>query len=219
MIAITLNLLAEEQQVQEERARDPFKIFIAVGLTLLTIVVAWGSMLSVMQGQKRAELQKLEAQWVQINHTSDQEGEFQRARTLAEEIVALNHSRTLIAPQLAMVKDLIPPTVQLSQLNIAVETASIGAAAEESSAGKRPRLKQVERLMLRMEGTAHSDRPELELDQFLRTLRSNPQFSAAVDDIQLRAISRASGAADKAGRGAASVTFVIECRYKEKERK
>lgn len=217
MTAITLNLLAEEQQVQEDRARDPFKIFIAIGLTLLTIVVAWGSMLSVMQGQKRAELLKLETQWEQMNHASEQEGEFLRTRALAEEIVALNHSRILMAPQLAMVKDLIPPTVQLSQLNFAVETANIGA--EDISGGKRARPKQIERLMLRMEGTAHSDRPELELDQFLRTLRNNPQFSAAVNDIQLRAISRASITADKTGRGLASVTFVIECRYKEKERK
>ena len=219
MTAITLNLLAEEQQVQEERARDPFKILIAIGLTLLTLVVGWGSTLSVMQGQKRAELQRLETQWEKMNHGGEQEGEFQRIRVLAEEIVALNHSRILIAPQLAVVKDLIPPTVQLSQMNFAMETANIAAGAEDTTGGRRARPKQVERLVLRMEGTVHSGRPELELDQFLQTLRSNAAFSAVVDDIQLRSISRASINPDKVGHGSATVTFVIECRYKEKEKK
>jgi len=219
MTAITLNLLAEEQQVQEERARDPFKIFIAIGLTLLTVAVAWGSILSVMQGQKRAELQRLETQWEKMNHASEQESEYQRTRALAEEIVSLNHSRLLMAPQLAMVKDLIPPTVQLSQLSFAVETATIGSVPEDDAGSKRARPKQIERLLLRMEGTARSDRPELELDQFLRVLRRDARFSAVVDDIQLRAISRDPSNADKTGRGPAAVTFVIECRYKEMERK
>ena len=46
MTAITLNLLAEEQLAQEARARDPVKLFIAVGLGVLTMVVALGGMLS-----------------------------------------------------------------------------------------------------------------------------------------------------------------------------
>ncbi|HUI08164.1 MAG TPA: hypothetical protein VL486_14280 [Verrucomicrobiae bacterium] len=219
MTAITLNLLAEEQQVQEERARDPFKIFIAIGLTLLATAVACGSTLSVMQGQKRAELQKLETQWEKMNQASEQEGEFQRTRALAEEIVALNHSRMLLAPQLAMVKDLIPPTVQLSHLNFAVETANISSAAENGEGTKRARPKQIERLVLLMDGTARSERPELELDRFLRVLRTDARFSAVVDDIQLRSISRDSGNSDKMNRGPASVAFVIECRYKEREGK
>lgn len=219
MTAITLNLLAEEQQVQEDRARDPIKVFIAIGLTLLTVVATWGSMLSVMQGQKRAELQRLDMRWEKMNRAGTQEGDFQTTRALAEEIVSANHSRTLIAPQLAMVKDLIPPTVQLSQLNFAVETATIGASTEDIVGGKRACPKQIERLVLRMEGTAHGGHPELELDQFLQTLRSDTRFSAVVDDIQLRAISRASIDADRTGRGSPSVTFVIECRYKEKEEK
>jgi hypothetical protein len=219
MTAITLNLLAEEQRVQEERARDPIKIFIAIGLTLLALVVAAGSTLSVIQGQKRAELQRLEAEWQMISPTGKQESQFQSTRALAEEIMALNHSRTLIAPQLSMVKDLIPPTVRLAQLSFTMETTTLGPGAEDVAGGKRAYPKQVERLMLRMDGKVYSSHPELELDQFLQTLRGDARFSAAVDDIQLRAISRASSDADRTGHSAASVTFVIECRYKEKPRK
>ena len=42
-----------------------------------------------------------------------------------------------------------------------------------------------------MEGVASSSRPEMEVDQFLKALRSNARFSALVEDIQLRSIVRA----------------------------
>jgi hypothetical protein len=219
MTVITLNLLAEEQRVQEERARDPIKIFIAVGLTLLAMMVASGSALSVVQGQKRVELQRLEAQWEKISQAGGKESQFQNTRALAEEIIALNHSRTLMAPQLSLVKDLIPATVRLSQLSFTAEATAIGPSPEDIAGGKRVYPKQVERLVLRMEGKVFGTHPELELDQFLQTLRSNTRFSAFVDDIQLRAISRTSSDAEKTGHGPLSVTFVIECRYKEKEKK
>src|SRR6266436_6515390 len=63
MTAITLNLLAEEQQAQVERARDPIKLFIAVGLATLTAVVAWGGALSEILTQRQAELRGIEARW------------------------------------------------------------------------------------------------------------------------------------------------------------
>ena len=56
-----------------------------------------------------------------------------------------------------------------------------------------------------------SDLPELEVDKFLQSLRTDARFSAAVDDIRLRSIVRAGGTD-----GAAEAAFfVIECRYKE----
>jgi cellobiose-specific phosphotransferase system component IIB len=222
MTAITLNLLAEEQQAQQERARDPVKLFIAIGLAVLALVVAWGGMLSVILMQRQAELRALEAEWEKINAVGEKEGEFQGMNGHAEEIVALNHSRVLVAPQLAMVKDIIPSSIQLSQFNfvLTVETPVSDASGEEAGGGKRaPHPKPVERLMLLMVGTASSDRPEMEVDQFLRTLRHDEQFSAAVDDIQLRSISRSSGTHDKNGGTQLAANFTIECRYKELEKK
>src|ERR1700689_2999915 len=113
MIAITLNLLAEEQQAQVARARDPVKLFTAIGLSVLTVAVAWGGTLSALLMQKRSELQGLESRWNNMNTVGGGEGEFQRLNAFAEEVIAVNHSRILIAPQLALVKDLIPPSIQL----------------------------------------------------------------------------------------------------------
>lgn len=223
MTAITLNLLAEEQLAQEARARDPIKLFTVIGLAVLTVAVAWGGMLSALLMQRRTELRGLETQWNQVNDAGAGEGEFQRTCAAAEEIVTLNHSRVLMAPQLALVKDLIPPSIQLSQLGFTLNvetTESGGGGGEEGAESKHPgRPKRTERLVIRMDGVASSSRPELEVDQFLKALRGDARFGALVEDIQLRSISRMSKENDKAGQTPTGAGFVIECWYKEKAAK
>jgi len=218
MIAITLNLLAEEQQAQEARARDPVKLFTAVGLSVLTVAVAWGGTLSALLMQKRSELQGLEVRWNNMNTVGAEEGEFQRLNSFAEEMITENHSRILIAPQLALVKDLIPPSIQLGQLGLAVslETSGADGGGDENADTKRKKHpKQSQQLVLRMEGTASSSQPELEVDRFLKSLRTDARFGPLIEDIQLRSISRTSKEADKAEHGVAAASFVIECWYKE----
>jgi hypothetical protein len=223
MTIITLNLLAEEQMAQEARARDPIKLFTAIGLAVLTVAVAWGGVLSALLMQRRTEMQGLEAQWKKVNTVGVGEGEFQATSAAAEEIMTLNRSRVLMAPQLALVKDLIPPSVQLSQLGFALSveaTEAGGGGGEEGAEYKHPgRPKRTERLVVRLEGMASSSRPELEVDRFLKLLRSDARFSALVEDIQLRSISRVSKENDKAGSTPTGANFVIECWYKEKAAK
>jgi hypothetical protein len=222
MIAITINLLAEEQQAQVERARDPIKFFIAVGLAVLTVAVAWGGTLSAILTQRRVELQGLEARWKKMNDVGQGEGDYQKDSDYAAEIVAINHSRAVVAPQLAMVKDLIPSSVQLTHINFALATQTTGgdSGGEEGAEGKHPaRPKQSKHLVLQLEGIASSTRPELEVDQFLKSLRSDTRFGGLVDDIQLRSIARTTSDADKASGVVPAVNFTIECWYKEKVKK
>ncbi len=222
MTAITLNLLAEEQQAQVERARDPIKLFIAVGLATLTGVVACGGMLSAILTQRRADLQGREARWNKMNGGGQGESDYQKDSNCAAEILALNHSRTLVAPQLAMVKDLIPSTVQLTHIGftLAIETTGGDSGDSGDAEGKHPaRPKQSRHLALRLEGVASSARPELEVDQFLKSLRSDTRFGALVADIQLRSIARTSDTADKTSQRLPAANFVIECSYKEAVKK
>jgi hypothetical protein len=219
MIAITLNLLAEEQQAQVERARDPIKLFIAVGLTVLMVAVACGGTLSAILSQRRAELQGLDARWKKMNDVGQGEGDYQKDSDYATEIIAVNHSRVVMAPQLAIVKDFLPSSIQLSHIKFALvtETTGGGGGGEE---GKHPaRPTQSKHLVLELEGIASSKRPELEVDRFLDSLRNDPHFGAQVEDIQLRSIARTTSDTDKASDVVPAVNFVIECWYKEQVKK
>jgi hypothetical protein len=101
-----------------------------------------------------------------------------------------------------------------------VETIAADAHGGETGDGKRvARPKSIERVVLRLEGVASSSRPELEVDQFLQTLRNDARFSAVVEDIQLRSISRAFNDMGKTGQALPTANFTIECRYKEKGKK
>ena len=60
--------------------------------------------------------------------------------------------------------------------------------------------------------------PELEVDRFLKLLRSDARFSALVEDIQLRSIARVADT-DKSGVTRDATSFSIECWYKEKATK
>jgi hypothetical protein len=118
---------------------------------------------------------------------------------------------------LALVKDLIPPSIKLSQLGFAlsVEASNSDGGGEEGGAKRGSRQKPSERLVLRMEGVASSSQPELEVDRFLKTLRTDARFGAVVEDIQLRSISRTGKESNRAERSLAAAGFVIECWYRE----
>jgi hypothetical protein len=221
MTAITLNLLAEEQQAQVERARDPIKFFIAVGLTVLMVAVALGGALSAILSQRRAELQGLEARWKKMNDVGSGEGDYQKDSDSAAEIIAVNHSRVVVAPQLAIVKDFLPSSIHLTYIKFALATETTGGdGGEDAAEGKHPaRPKQSRHLVLELEGLASSARPEIEVDQFIDSLRSDSRFGALVEDIQLRSISRTTSDTDKARGGVPAVNFIIECWYKEMGKK
>jgi hypothetical protein len=217
MTVITLNLLAEEQQAQEARARDPVKLFTVIGLAVLTAAVTWGGTLSAVLMEKRSELHALESKWDKMNKVGPEEADFQKAMTFAQQIVTANRSRLLMSPQLALVKDLIPSSIQVSRIGFTSTTEASGA---DGGGGKRKGVqKGPERLVLRIEGVASSSQPELEVDQFLKSLRSDARFSVAVEDIQLRTIARTSTETDKTGHLPAAASFIIDCWYKEKATK
>jgi hypothetical protein len=227
MSAITLNLLAEEQLAQEARARDPFKTAIAIGAGLIALVAMTGSVLFWFASQRKSEGDILRSKWETLS-ASMEKGEVAEFRALtaqANDVMTLNKSRVLLAPQLALVKDIVPDAIQLTRLNFSVnvETPMAGAAeetehAETNAKAKRKAAPKVtERLTLMIEGRAVGARPEIEVDSFIGTLRSNPQFGALVSQIQLRSIARAPVSGDNPAAGSPVALFVIECQYKERK--
>ncbi len=219
MTAITLNLLAQEQHAQEQRAQDPVKLFLALGLGVAATVATLGAVTGIVASRAVAEARALEARWHELEGIGAGEGEFQTVKRLADDIVAGNRARQLCAPQLALLKDVVPATIQLSRFDfaIATENTAVEANPDEDPTGKPARPKRAERLTLRLDGKALAARPELEVDKFLQTLRTDARFSAVVTDIQLRSIARVSAEGATPGSTVNSAFFVIECRYKEKQ--
>lgn len=226
MTAITLNLLAEEQLAHEASAHDPVKTAIAVGATAISCAALAGSLLWVVASQKSTEAGLLQEQWQSaVSAFESQEGKsFKAISALADDILAMNRSRMLCAPQLAVVKDLVPDSIQLTRLGFSLitqrqEAAPSGAGeeagGEESKRAARP--KTIELAVLQLEGRAVSARPEIEVDGYIQALRASKVFSEQVDQIQLRSIARAPVAGEGVAGELPGAQFVIECQYKERK--
>ena len=231
MIAITLNLLAEELQAEQARARDPLKVGIAIGASLVAITVAVGAVLGFMANKKHSEVAALQVKWDE--HQGKLAGPsagFAAVKNQAETLMAINHARILCAPQLALIKDLVPETINLNRLGFTLitevsqagvppaDTPAASADPDTSKAkARRPAGPGGRRhLVLQIEGKAISPRPEIEVDKFIQSLHATPTFNDQVTQIQLRSIARATGGGE-AGTGAMpSAFFVIECQFKEK---
>ena len=223
---IIINLLAEEQQAEQERARDPVKIAIAVGMSALTLVTAVSTTLWVLAVNYRAEAGKLQREWQQLEaqQTKGESGSFLAVKAMANDLIELNRTRPLYAPQLALIQDLMPDSIQLTHLNLAATVEiqeQTGTPSDESGEGKpkRPaRTKTVEHMILRLEGKAISTRPELEATAFRQMLETNAAFRAYVNKVELRSISSGVTTDDGGAAGEpSSAQFVIVCRYKERQ--
>lgn len=221
MTAITLNLLAEEQLAEQAQARDPFRITWCACLCAVLLCGMAGAWMTYLARGKKAELRALQAKWDNLSKEPSPDGSDTKSiKSMADELLAINHGRTLYAQQLALIKDLVPPTVQLVRLSFQLSMDSsdsdTAAASAETSKTARRRPKNAEQLLLQLDGKANSPRPEIEVDEFIKLLRADPVFSRNVKDIRLRSIARSQPGTETAAQTVPSASFVIECQYKER---
>jgi cell division protein FtsL len=221
MTAITLNLLAEEQLAEQAQARDPFRITWSVCLCAVLLCAMAGAWTTYLARGKKSELTGLEAKWESLSKDpGSNSGDTKSIKSIADELLTMNRGRTLYAQQLALIKDLVPPTIQFIRMSFQLNVDS--PASDESSdtggASKtaRHRAKNVEMLVLQIDGRAISSRPEIEVDEFIKVLRADPVFSKGVKDIRLRSIARSPAGTEATANTVPSANFVIECQYKER---
>jgi hypothetical protein len=226
MNSIIINLLAEEQLAQQDRARDPIKLSIAAGLGAVALVTAVSVLIPVFAISYKAEAAILRKQWQELEarQAEGESGSFRTIKGLADDLVEINRSRLLYAPQLALIKDLAPDSIQLTHLNLTaiLETQDSGPPADESGEGKPKRAarpKTLERVVLRLEGKAISSKPqpELEATAFRQLLETNAAFRTYMKKIELRSVGRSAALADAGAAGPYTAQFVIECQYKERQ--
>jgi hypothetical protein len=227
MTAITLNLLAEEQLAAQAEARDPFRLTLSTSISVIVLTAIAGALITNVAAKRRAECDALRAKLETLSpdQTDAANGDTKSLKGVADDLIAMNHGRTLYAQQLSQIKDLVPPAIQLVRMNfqLAVENPESGAPTDAPSdtgadAAKvvRHKPKNVQRLILQLDGKAISSRPEIEVDQFIKTLRADPVLSRQVKDIKLRSIARAGLPTDATAAAVPSASFVIECLYRER---
>jgi len=221
--AIAINLLVEEQLNQQAKARDPLKIAIAIGMGLLAITVSIGVILGHLVEQEKQAVGTLQAKWASMQATqSGVSGSDTKAlQVVASDYLSINQARTVYGPQMALIKEVIPDSIQLTQARFAMVTeVSTARPAPEPVTGesnaKAARLaipKSTERMDLLLDGWIVCARPEIEIDLFIKSLRTHSAFGKLLKDVRLRSISRAG--TDGSTTASPSATFVIDCIYKE----
>jgi hypothetical protein len=214
MTAITLNLLVEEQRAHEARAHDPVKTCVAIGVGLLMITAVIGSVAGVRASSRKAEASQLQRQHDQLV-ASRQNGAatgFKALKSQMETIVVLNEGRVVFAPQLAMIKDVVPESIELTRLELKINAELQQGGVDEK--GRARANRNVERPSLKLEGRATSVRPELAVDMFINALGEKSELREMIDKVQLRSIASVPlREFEKETRGSA-VSFVIEATYK-----
>lgn len=212
MTPIILNLLAEERQAEHASARDPVKIAIAGAIVVVSLAIGAGILISYFAGVKQAKAGELEKRLEKMAATQSA-GKFRQLRAFTDSLATISDKRVLLAPQLARIKDLVPPRIHLNSImfHTTLETVSAGPTPE---GGKASRPRTVERLSLRLEGEAVGGRSSIEVDSFLQTLRSDPMLSNQMDEVTLRSIGTSPGVEGQDSRNL-KTQFVIECYYKE----
>jgi hypothetical protein len=224
--AITLNLLVEEQLAQEAQARDPVKIVVAASICLISVAVLVGMAVSRSTVQRTTEADALQAKWDAIqSNPGTSAADTKSYKGLAEEIRAINQARPLYASQLAIIKDVVPDTIQLTQVGLSYVTEEVTAVAPEPAAApadgekpaRRTRPKSHNHVSLVLSGQASCARPEIEVDEFIKKMKADAALSKLVEEISLRSLTRTSAPADTPGTHEPTVMFSINCQYKDRQ--
>jgi hypothetical protein len=225
IMPLVLNLLVEEQMAERKNARDPLKAVVAIAIVVVTLVVGAGVWFGIQADQKHAEVAELQQKCNKLTAavTGGDIAILKGTRDFCGEIQKMNQCRAQFAPQLALIKEIVPETIQLTRIgiNITAEMREVQQPTPGVADKGKPRRPappvSVEHLTLVLEGRAMSARPEVEVDDFLKAMRADPRLSSMTSQIQLRSIAPAPVMASANGGvpTAGSAAFVIECQYKE----
>ena len=224
MNPIIINLLAREEQAEQARARDPVKVLIVISTLLLAIVVGIGGVLFGLALHSGVDLKGLEHRRTELEkqQTSGNIGAFLALKQWSGDLLEINQARRLFAPQLALIKDLVPDCIQLSRLTLAttaVVRAPTGPTPEGMDdvkakiASRAPPASQV--VVLQLEGKVISPHPEDAMASFRRDLETNGTFGAQIQQVKLRSYMRVSSPTERGGSVVGQ--FVLECQYKEQK--
>jgi hypothetical protein len=209
--------LTEERQAEQANARDPVKFTIVGAVVVVGLTIGVGVLLMMSAGRKQAAARELEGQWQKLT-ASPTAGSYRQLKKLSDDLVGIHQKRILLAPQIARIKDLIPPTIHLTQMafKLSLETSAAGFSPIGGSQGSS-KSQPAERLALRLEGGAVGARPRIEVAAFLQAMRTDSVLSNMLQEVTLRSVGDAPVTVNGKAAQEIMAQFVIECLYKEQK--
>lgn len=226
MRPIILNLLIEEQLAEQASVHDPVRTTVVIAAGILVVGGLIGAGVNWWADGLKSQADALQKKRTELSNAPGDEGpgDLRVWRAFGSDLVNINRSRSLMAPQLALLKEIIPDTISLTRFafTVSAESPPVGMAIQPGDPTGDPKGRRAapaantERITLRLEGKAECPRPEVEVDEFIRLLKEHPALKDQLQEVKLHSINRELSSADPSVSPAPTARFVIECRYREK---
>ncbi len=221
---IRINLLAEAQEAENLRRRDPVKRVIVGGVLLAALTLAWGGLIWLQVWQAQGGLTDVQIQidsrtndyqrvLVNLNKLSIANGKLNALKKLSD-------SRLLQGTLLNALQQCQADNVQLTRFKVdqgylrTEETPS-----QTNSSGRvilgRPGL-ATERVMLMLDARDFSANPGDQVNKFKAAVASQPYFKGVLETNGVRLINLS--APQTGFDGKPFVLFTLECHYPDQTR-
>jgi len=221
---IRINLLAEAQELEDQRRRDPVKRVLLAGAALLVLMLIWSSSLMVQAilakgrvGQLEAELNARTDEYKQILENQKRLGETRQKLAALQNLAA---NRFLLGNLLDALQHTVVENVQFVQLRLDQAYALTPETKPKTEEGHTVPGKPAtvtEKTVLALNARDTSPLSGDAMNKFKDALTSAPYFREGLGQINGFTLT-ALGAPQSEPNGQTFVTFAIEGRFPEKTR-
>ena len=224
-MAISINLLAEAQSLDELRRRDPVKRAILAGALLVFVMIAWSGQLQFEAMWAKGELRRLDSQ------LATQTNQFQKVLRNERELAEVNRklsslqrlasNRLLYGTLLNALQQATIDDVQLAHLRADqsyVLTQEVKGKTNGTHIIPGKPATSTERILLTLDARDSGPNPGDQVNRFKQAIGKSPYFSEALgktNEVRLTSLSPPQISADS---GKPFVLFTLECRFGDRTR-
>jgi hypothetical protein len=215
---IRINLLAEAQQAEEMRRKDPVKRACWIAGFAVFVILMWAATLQFKIIVAKSEVSGFQASWKQIEKQVKEVNDHRATtRGLESKLSALDQFTTNRMLWAGAMDALQHTTVEGVQL-VRIHTEQTFAQPEAVGAGAKDRpLTAIERTVVELEGRDYSASPGSHVPHFKQTLASSPYFKTILQ--KTNTIQLTSQTAPQLEMGRSFVGFGFKLFFEEKERR
>ena len=224
---IRINLLAEQQEAEEIRRRDPVKRALWIGGILVGALVVWGGRLQIQLMAATHEVSGIDSEWkrlepsfkkvtANIEMVADAERKWAALQSLAT-------NRFLWAAPLNSLQYVITKVDEVQVVRLKTEQSYVVTEGTKPATNLvdgtisrgRPAVSR-EKVVLAIDARDYSKNSGDQIFKFQEALNNNPYFKTNLQKTEL--MTRSPEMTDPNNQARHFVTFTIGCQYPEKTR-